>query len=61
MKHVKLAWTVGCWISLFILSIYHNIICNYVTTLPVWYAFLITWISGIVALSSLAKTNEFEV
>ncbi|MDH5691377.1 MAG: hypothetical protein OEY81_08125, partial [Candidatus Bathyarchaeota archaeon] len=59
MKHVKLFWTVGCWISLFLVSVYHNIICNYETSFPVWYATFIVWFAGVVALSSLAKKNNF--
>ena len=59
MKHVKLFWTVGCWISLFLLSIYHNLICNYETVYPVWYATSIAWMAGIVALSALTKNNDF--
>ena len=56
----KLYWTAGCWISLFVLSVYHCIICNYADAIPVWYSTVIVWFSGFVALSSLAKGNEFE-
>ena len=56
MKHVKVFWTVGCWISLFLVSVYHNIFHNHEPTLPVWYATFIVWIVGLVTLSSLKKT-----
>jgi hypothetical protein len=60
MKHVKLFWTLGCWISLFLVSVYHNLICNYATSFPVWYSTFIVWFTGVVALSSLAKSSDFE-
>ncbi|UCC58424.1 MAG: hypothetical protein JSW14_00390 [Candidatus Bathyarchaeum sp.] len=59
MKHIKLFWTVGCWISMFLLSVYHTIICNYGMASPVWYATVITWMTGVIALSSLVKTSDF--
>lgn len=59
MKHMKLFWSVGCWISLFLVSIYHNLICCYETAFPVWYSTLIVWVAGVVALSSLTKNNSF--
>jgi len=59
MKYVKLFWTVGCWISLFLVSVYHNLIQNHETALPVWYATFIVWAVGLVALSSLKKTYEY--
>jgi hypothetical protein len=59
MKHVRLFWTVGCWISMFFLSIYHTLILNYVEVFPVWYATAITWMVGLVALSSLVKNDDF--
>ena len=59
MKHMKLFWTIGCWISLFLVSIYHNLICCYETAFPVWYATFIVWVAGVIALSSLAKNRNF--
>ncbi len=59
MKYVRLFWTVGCWISLFFLSVYHTIILNYETAFSVWYATAITWIVGMIALSSLVKRQDF--
>jgi len=55
MKDVKVFWTVGCWISLFLVSVYHNIFHSNESTLPVWYATLIVWMVGLVTLSSLRK------
>jgi hypothetical protein len=60
MKYRKLCWTAGCWISLFIISIYHFVICNYQTIVPVWYSTFIVWFSGLMALSSLVKGKEFQ-
>ncbi|MGD9131614.1 MAG: hypothetical protein PVH73_08610 [Candidatus Bathyarchaeota archaeon] len=60
MKHIKLFWTLGCWISLLLVSVYHNLICSYETAFPVWYSTFIVWFTGVVALSSLAKSSEFE-
>ncbi|MEJ2243856.1 MAG: hypothetical protein P8X87_04885 [Candidatus Bathyarchaeota archaeon] len=57
---MKLYWTAGCWFSLFLLSIYHSIICNYQTVFPVWYSTLIVWFTGVVALSSLGTKNDHE-
>jgi len=59
MKHMTLFWTAGCWLSLFLVSVYHCIICNYETAFPVWYSTFIVWFSGFVALSSLVKRNDF--
>ena len=56
MKNVKVFWTVGCWISLFLVSVYHNLFHNNEPALPVWYATFIVWIVGLVTLSSLKKT-----
>jgi hypothetical protein len=53
MKDVKVFWTVGCWISLFLVSIYHNLFHGHQSVLPVWYATFIVWIVGLVTLSSL--------
>ncbi|MCW4015733.1 MAG: hypothetical protein NWF06_05130 [Candidatus Bathyarchaeota archaeon] len=58
---MKLCWTLGCWISLFLVSFYHIIICNYETAFPVWYSTFIVWFAGFVALSSLVKNTEFDV
>ncbi|MGD2066389.1 MAG: hypothetical protein PVI43_04365 [Candidatus Bathyarchaeota archaeon] len=58
MKHMKLFWTIGCWISLLLVSIYHNVICCYESAFPVWYSTFIVWAAGVLALSTLAKTNN---
>jgi len=55
MKDVKISWTVGCWISLFLVSVYHNIFHGNEHALPVWYATFIVWIVGLATLSSLRK------
>lgn len=55
MKDVKISWTVGCWISLFLVSVYHNIFHNNEPSLPVWYATFIVWVVGLATLSSLRK------
>ncbi len=55
MKYVKIFWTVGCWISLFLVSVYHNIFHSNEPVLAVWYATLIVWVVGIAALSSLRE------
>jgi len=60
MKDVKIFWTVGCWISLFLVSVYHNIFHSNEPALPVWYATFIVWIVGLATLSSLVKdTYEY--
>lgn len=61
MKYLKLFWTFGCWLSLFFVTIYHVIICNYETSFPVWFSTFVVWFAGFVALSSLIENKEFEV
>jgi hypothetical protein len=59
MKNVKVFWTVGCWISLFLVSVYHDLFHNHEPALPVWYAAFIVLTVGLVTLSSPRKTSTF--
>jgi len=55
MKDIKVFWTVGCWISLFLVFLYHNLFHHHESAFPVWYATFIVWVVGLVTLSSLKK------
>jgi hypothetical protein len=57
MKHVKLFWTVGCWISLVLLSVYHSVFHRHESAFPVWYATFTVWMTGLATLASLRKTR----